>query len=480
MKKLIFPFVTLMLPLLSHADVISTLKSLEAVRTKTALCGMKEEARNKLISSFVTVKKQGKQGEFVASALENDLKSAGAECSKRATTEESLLISDILAEEPDFPVDIMKPFSTGEEERRLNDLALTFIQTKENNTCPTVTLNDVYNNEVWHNLVLTSGWTCVSKNYHELSQTINEEKGFGEAQKLMADLDGRKLEELKKLFKQKLGGKELKIAFIPHLSWENGQLTSTFPYSLFMKKTELTSYKFLVRKFKQMGIKAVFIERNSLAALSDQVIETRKKILDLDGPHLFISRSMGSRVMREIVAANDTELNSKILGWMNVGGTPHGSVIAKAKFHADSFYGGVVPGVVDAMKLPVNLIAKDPRVPDHLMKTLMSALDRHNLNTMSPVQARELSSNIPVMNAVFVRRDHERAAPGVDPIWMHMLQYGPTEGSSPLAGAAVDTNHSLRLMMDSDHLAFWKYTPTEGLEVYLRLLIVGLETKLIP
>jgi hypothetical protein len=304
--------------------------------------------------------------------------------------------------------------------------------------------------------------------------------GYATVQRDADNLKGLKLPELKKLFKETFQDQDLKIALVPHLSWENGALNTVFPYSLFLKKTELTTYKFLVKEFKKLGVESVFIERNSLNPLNKQVSETKQNLMKLSGSHIVISRSMGARVMREIIAENDSEINSKIGAYLNIGGTPHGSVIAQAKIHPDSFYRGTAPSVTSVFSLPLGVITRDPRLPDHLQETLFSALDRNNLATMIPVEARQISeSKIPALNAVFVREDHERAAPHVDPVWQHMLLMGPTEGSSPLVGASVDTSDSMRIVMDSDHLAFWKYSPEEGLEVYLRLLITAKKSGLI-
>src|SRR5690606_4547736 len=144
------------------------------------------------------------------------------------------------------------------------------------------------------------------------------------------ELSELSLSDLKKRFKEvyKIGTKEqkLKLAFVPQLSWENGTLNMTFPYNLFTKPTELTSYRFLKKEMTKLGVPTVVIERNSLAPLEDQVRETTKKLLALNGPHMVISRSMGSRVIREMIAENDPEINNKIISWLNVGGTPHGSV----------------------------------------------------------------------------------------------------------------------------------------------------------
>src|SRR5690606_38509009 len=87
--------------------------------------------------------------------------------------------------------------------------------------------------------------------------------------------------------------------------------------------------------------------------------------------------------------------------------------------------------------------------------------------------AGDSESSMKVYNLVFLAPGYERATQGVDPVYTHMLSFGPTEGSAPLAGAAVDTTKSARVLYDLDHLAFWKLSPREGLALYLRTLIAG-------
>ncbi len=484
MKNYTLPLLTLLFPLVLNAQVVESLQNLEQVRVDTGLCGMSDEEVQKIEDSFSKVKKRSKKGEFTAALAINDLKSARAKCNETTVNSEKNIQSEILASEPTFPMSIMVPWTTIEDERAQNLEALKFIQSKELTDCESIDINDRYNNKKWHEVILNNGWTCIANNYHRVSQELNASMGYASAQRDADDLKQLKLPELKKLFKETfkdgIESKKLKIALVPHLSWENGALNTVFPYSLFLKKTELTTYKYLVKEFKKLGVSSVFVERNSLNSLDRQVQETKENLLKLKDSHIVISRSMGARIMRELIAMNDSDVNSKIGAYLNIGGTPHGSVIAQAKIHPDSFYRGTAPSVTGVFNLPLGIITKDPRLPDHLEQTLLAALDRRNLATLGLSEARQITeSTIPVLNAVFVRRDHERAAPLVDPVWTHMLQQGPTEGSSPLVGAAVDTSNSMRVVMDSDHLAFWKYTPQEGMEIYLRLLITAKKSGLI-
>lgn len=480
MKNYTGTLLSALFPLVLNAQVVDNLAHLEQIRMETGLCDMTPEELKNIETSFSKVRKRSKKGDFTASIAIRDVQESLAKCKPEIQNQQKQIEGEILRYEPNFPMSIMAPWRTIDDERAQNNEALKFIQSKEETDCESIDISQKYDSKKWHEVLINNGWTCISRNYHRVSQELNASMGYATVQRDADNLKGLKLPELKKLFKETFQDQDLKIALVPHLSWENGALNTVFPYSLFLKKTELTTYKFLVKEFKKLGVESVFIERNSLNPLNKQVSETKQNLMKLSGSHIVISRSMGARVMREIIAENDPEINSKIGAYFNIGGTPHGSVIAQAKIHPDSFYRGTAPSVTGVFALPLGLITRDPRLPDHLQETLFSALDRNNLATMVPVEARQISeSTIPSLNAVFVRHDHERAAPHVDPVWQHMLMMGPTEGSSPLVGASVDTSNSMRILMDSDHLAFWKYTPQEGLEVYLRLLITAKKSGLI-
>lgn len=360
-------------------------------------------------------------------------------------------------------------------------LALDYLKTKESSDCPELSAEAIYDVSRWHELLLGSGWTCSARNFLRQSAEMNATKGYGQAQIRLNQLSALSFRELKALFKLKFDRKEAKFAFAPQLLWENGALDTAFPYSLLTDSTELTSYRRLLSDFRKLGYQARLLERNSMKPMDEQVRETSEAIKRLDGPHIVIGRSMGSRVMREVLVQNDPAVMANMRGFFNVGGTPHGSVIAAYKSRPEVFYYNVVPTVLDALKMPVNLIALDPRIPNHLRGTMLSALDRQGLSSMAMIEPRFYPEiTIPVVNAVMIRPDFQRSTQNVDPVWAHMLQYGPTEGSSPLAGAALDTPTSLRLTVDNDHLAFWKLSPKEAFSLFLKLLIVAEENGLLP
>lgn len=483
MKTKFYPVLGLILPLLSHAGLPGKLKELDEKRLETALCNADASEKVTIEKALTKVKKRGKKGELAASEVMKDYSESQIKCTSTALVDRENLLQDISKIDSTYPVEIMKTYQDQEAEWERDALALSYVKSKEVSECPELLERDVYNNITWHEYFLSNGWPCTARNFISLSQSLNQNAGYGEAQSRYLELSKLSLKDLKKRFKEvyKIGTKEqkLKLAFVPQLSWENGTLNMTFPYKYFTKPTELTSYRFLKKEMRKLGVPTVVIERNSLAPLEEQVKVTTKKLLELDGPHMLISRSMGSRVVREMVAENNPDINNKIISWLNVGGTPHGSVIARYKILPDTFYRSVFSSVIGAFKLPIGLISKDPRVASHIEDTLLSAIVRKNLKTMESAEARHISeSDVPVLNAVMVRDDYERATEKVDPVWMHMLQYGPTEGSSLLTGAAVDTSNSMRLILNSDHLGFWKYQPQEALAIFLRLMIVSAEEGL--
>lgn len=483
MKTKYFPVLGLILPLLSHAGLTSKLRELDEKRLETALCNADATEKESIEKALSKVEKRGTKGKAAANEVIKDYSESLIKCTSSALSGKENLLQEISNIDPAYPIEIMKTYQDQKAEWERDSLALSYVKSKEATECPQMETKDIYNNITWHDYFLANGWPCTARSFMNLSQSLNVEAGYDEAQNKYLELSKLSLKELKKRFKEvyKIGTKEqkLKLAFVPQLSWENGTLNMTFPYKYFTKPTELTSYRFLKKEMRKLGVPTTVIERNSLAPLEEQVKVTTKKLLELDGPHMLISRSMGSRVVREMVAENDPEINNKIISWLNVGGTPHGSVIARYKIHPDTFYRSVFSSVIGAFKLPIGLISKDPRVASHIGDTLLSAIVRSNLKTMESAEARQISeSDVPVLNAVMVRDDYERATEKVDPVWMHMLQYGPTEGSSLLTGAAVDTSNSVRLVLDSDHLGFWKYQPEEALAIFLRLMIVSAEEGL--
>lgn len=458
-----------------YAGVPEILARLQQVRAQTALCDLSVDKIRLVEASLRKVGKKGKDGMRVADSALADFAKSQQACTPEARELEKALLNELQGLSPLLPVSPM-PFIDSTGLMSFDSLALAYIQSHDSAACPELELGQLYTAAAWHETLLNSGWPCTARNFIRLSGELNDSHGYPQAQESFDSLSQATLPELKRLFhetfKNGINGHPFKIAFVPQLSWENGALNTAFPYSLFTSKTELTNYRFLVREFKKLGVGAAFISRNSMNSLGQQVEETRKGILKLDGPHVIISRSMGARMLRELIVSNDPAVNEKAAAWFNVGGTPHGSVISTSKARPDVFYQDVVSTILGALRLPVSLVALDPRIPDHLKQTLFSALIRQNLLGLSPVSPTALSYDAaPVVNAIFVRPDYVRATQGVDPSWKDMLEQGPTEGSSPLYSSAIDTPRSARIIVDSDHLAFWKYTPQQALAVYLRLLI---------
>jgi hypothetical protein len=387
----------------------------------------------------------------------------------------------------DLPSHVMDAFQVAEDEKRLEAISEATVRGMDRAECDMSELpSDLLS---WHAFFLQNGYVCTVKTYKTMAQELNVQTGRENAQAGFDSLASQDLKDLKKLFKEtfatELKDKRMKIAFIPQLSYENGMLTGLFPYSLFMDQTEKTSYVFLKRELSRLGVDVEIIYRNSLASLDAQVKETEEQLAKLNGPHLVISRSMGSRVMNEIKKRSELGIGiplDNVASWFNIGGTPNGSVIAEYKTRPDTFYRGVFPQVAGTLKLPVGLIAKDPRVVDHLPDTIYSALDRSNLKTMAHHEELNAlgdpSSALKIYNLVFLAPGYERATSGVDPVYTHMLSYGPTEGSAPLVGAAVHSTQSARVFYDLDHLAYWKLTPNEGLALYLRAMIAAHHEKL--
>jgi|GEM_PF-6124533 len=482
-------------PLLSHAMISP--EALELARLQQEAAALRHtlggcsitEAGNEIQGLNVVQEKNDKRATILLNTVAADTLVLEEECRQSQAGLRLMSIQQHASElarrlgiQSSLPSDTNDAFQVADDELNLELQSEATVRSMDREFCPTDELpTDLL---TWHAFFLQNGYICTVQTYKNISLELNTVAGKENAQSSFDDLGALTLPELKKLFKQEfaveLAEDKLKLAFIPQLSYENGMLAGLFPYRLFLNQTENTGYTFLQKEFRRLGVDVKVIYRNSLAPLEEQVRETEAGLAELEGQHLVISRSMGSRVMNEVKKRAELGLangTASVAAWYNVGGTPNGSVIADYKSRPDVFYRGVFPTVADTLKLPVGLIAKDPRVVDHLPSTIFSALDRANLPTMAHHEdlnpAGDVTSTMKVYNLIFLSSGYERATQGVDPVYTHMLSYGPTEGSAPLAGAAVDTTASARVFYNLDHLAFWKLTPQEGLAVYLRTLIAG-------
>lgn len=366
------------------------------------------------------------------------------------------------------------------QEGRLEAIAEKVFRDMDGRPCPSGVETQPETLVYWHAFLLQHGYVCTVKEIKKRSQVVNERNNFQNAQAEFDALKTMSLPELKKMFRSvwadEIKAKTAKLALLPQLSYENGVVGSTFPYSLFLDVNEKTNYSYLRAELGKLGMQATVIQRNSLASMEEQVAQTERGLARLKSPHIVLSRSMGAMVMNTIKARAESGMGQglqNVRSWIDMGGTPGGSVIADYKSRPDFFYEVVYGDGMRASSYPLCLIALDPRIPDHIADTAYKALDRGNLPTMTHWTRVPMdpASTLPVLNLVFLAPGFERATSGVDPVYTHMLMYGPTEGSSPLARAFVDTRNSARIFYDLDHLAFWKLTPQEGFALYLRTLI---------
>ena len=437
-------------------------------------CQLSEQHRSQILKKAQVLRKKGKKASLVLEEIKVDIEASA--CPEQINLE--TIKQEILAQSETFPLEV---FGLPENKSFVNlqdQSALVYVQSLEKKSCPVLDQSQRFSFADWHEVFLMGGWPCTVKNYKRLSDERNQSRGhnFKERQRELEALD---LKQTKDLFRKTFNDERLFITFVPQLGWESGVVNTTFPYTLITDKTELTSYRFLGREFRRLGMRTKVVSRNSVAPIHDQVQETRGQLESKDGKQIVISRSMGSRVVREYIARYSQEARDNLRAWFNVGGTPHGSFIASYKSQKDNFYLGHLPQILEAFKAPLSLIARDPRIPDHLVDTVLDGHRRTSLATLAAVAPQPLDTEIPIFNAVFMRDDYLRATSGVDPVWRDMLLYGPSEGSAPLNGAAVEAARSLELIEEGDHLSFWKMSPRDALKLYLRYLILAREEGLI-
>jgi hypothetical protein len=359
--------------------------------------------------------------------------------------------------------------------------------------CPSVSTDAhaVNNPEILHDYFLQNGYLCTASEFKRLSQLLNQEHGRPTAIADFESTDSMSEADLVALV-QKLYEKEMKsgaarLVFIPHLGYEETQLEVFFPYAyLDPAQGELELYSYYQNRLRKIGFQAEIAHRDSATNLNGQIQKTITHILALPAgaKYIAISRSMGSMVMNGIKKLAEEKQDpravlamQRIDSWLGVGGTPRGSVIAEYKSRPDVYYATVFPKLAGFANLPFELVNLDPRITSNLPETFREGLIRKNIPTMSfrntltqPTAAEALSS-FPILNVVFLTPSFHRATDHVDVVYTDMMMYGPTEGSTRLADAAVDAPNSARLFYPLDHLAFWSLSKAEGFKVYLRVLV---------
>lgn len=447
------------------AELVSHLKNIEGCRIDTAY-------QTSVLKKARVLNSKGKKAALIYKEIENDL--SLIDCDIQSSLVMADLLTAISQISSEFPLSIFEVAFTKEAELAQDHKALEFIKKQEDSLCLDLPIHKRAEFSAWHELIIESGWPCVVKNYQAHSDILNSQRGY-EFKVRQVELSQLSLKETKDLFKKTFKNESLAITFFPQLGWENGVVNTTFPYTLITDKTELTSYRFLQKEFRKLGMRTKLISRNTVAPLNEQVRESLEQLETVSEKQIVISRSMGSRVVRELMDRHPEKANQSMKAWINVGGTPHGSFIASYKSQRDHFHAGHLPQILEAFNAPLRLMARDPRIPNHLFDTVLEAHRRESLETLSAVKPGPLKTNIPIFNAVFLRSDYVRATSGVDPVWREMLLYGASEGSAPLNGAAVEAENSLNLIESGDHLSFWAMDPKEALKLYLRYLILSRE-----
>lgn len=190
---------------------------------------------------------------------------------------------------------------------------------------------------------------------------------------------------------------------------------------------------------------------------------------------------MGGMVLRELLERN-ANVRSYFTGAILMGATPWGSVIADFKSRSDLFDDNYLQRE-EVSEIGASEIAKlHFLIPDHMAQLHASALRRNNIASMSHLnfKPRVFSEAFPVLNVIQLPDSlanyfqYSQEAKQVDPTFLLMSMYGPTEGSAPLAHAAWDTQKSARVFVSQfNHLGFWSLTPDQGVDYYVATLMTA-------
>ena len=282
---------------LALSPLTQSVRSLVGELKQQEGCLLSEAQREAILNKAQVLKKKGKNARLVLEEIKVDIQAA--DCPQQTTLEATK--QEILAQSASFPLNVFALPENKSFETLQDQSALVYIQSLETKSCPVLDQGQRFSFADWHEVLLTGGWPCTVKNYKRLSEERNQSRGFSfkERQRELEVLD---LKETKDLFRKTFANERLLITFVPQLGWESGVVNTTFPYTLITDKTELTSYRFLTREFHRLGMRTKVVSRNSVAPMNDQVQEARGQLESADEKQIVISRSMGSRVVREYIA----------------------------------------------------------------------------------------------------------------------------------------------------------------------------------
>ncbi|OYZ19568.1 MAG: hypothetical protein B7Y39_11810 [Bdellovibrio sp. 28-41-41] len=363
---------------------------------------------------------------------------------------------------------------------------------------------DEYSTTYWQTLLHILGYDCTVTWYQWRSQKLNQaQNSVSRAQSESSQkIYAKNLKEIQSvpLRAQKAWLQGETFILIPQLGYD-------IPDKPWAVERERLQYSEMRLALQKLGARLIVIPRSTIAHRTAQIRETTvalKKFIEADKKHYeinnrtqtyyFLSRSMGAMVLREVLEQTPS-LHPYVKAALSVGGTPYGSVIAEFKSRADIFdevFYKTSNLIKDFVSDPLGSVYLGAKLGlDPQTKAFSQAVKyRQNYKSMSHFEFQPHRQNhlpFPVVNLIFLPLSLKNYYNGsariaeVDFTFMHMMMYGPTEGSSPLSHAAWDTTRSQRIFdHEFNHLAFWQWDESTALRRWLAILKTTKEIYQIP
>ncbi len=424
------------------------------------------------------------------------------------------LISKELKESLDIKTKVYsdKPISKNIGTRQIEDEEFFSNESKQFKACPNKELSrlELNNQKLLHGLYLQYGHNCVAKMYKSSSLKIGKSSFYQSAfdKELSKSLDDYNKNSLK----------GLRIVIIPSFVYEkryafrvpiigkmvHGQQVDNKP----SQKEKITMNQ-LCKRLKRFGVKSCkVIHRVTTQSLEKQAKDTwegLEKEIKRDRPFIILAQSAGSQVLNYILENySDADLLSLkdggLKGIFNVGGTPRGSSIPRFKMAPDHFIGDELKrifkdanGASRFARFGAGLLAffapnTSPKAMKRFWELLRNSLNLDNIEKLASTNPDTLfnpnvlddlsfNSSVPIYNLISLVDDLRDLTPSTDPVLLHQLMYGPSEGSSPLADTSIEGLDSHRIFYNRDHLAFFNaMTDDELLLFNLQMLYSAKES----
>lgn len=385
----------------------------------------------------------------------------------------------------------------------------------------------------WKTKLHQDGYNCTARLYFEVSDKMNQSKNLASAQsifeKSLQNIPSSTIETLPaevrtgdtyiRNYSFSVSVGQLKaIIFFPPLGYDlpvekpdtDGPRELLTMTEWHAKKSNI-HYPSLSTRFMHLGIPLEVIHRVTLENVEDQIQSSQASfLLNVEkyikskefGPNtrfIVVGRSMGGYIAREVLArsknirlSNGKTVQQVVDVAVLIGATPFGSVIAHYKSRSDVYddtYTKLgIPDYLHGLALFFLDIIK------HKDKdTLKASLSSENVGSMShtkhSVNDIKKSTEEPykVLNVIMLKPTLEgyyNNAPNsewVDPAFMFMSMFGPTEGSAPLTHASWDTSNSARVFVKThNHLAFWELEPKEAMNVLMSSIDTAIKLGMSP